>query len=77
MKYLVAILALAMPLIGWLSNSGLLGAFTVVSGPATLSGATLTLLQPGDTFLGMDLACGGHLTHGSPAKFAYCFGENE
>ena len=26
------------------------------------------LLQPGDTFMGMDLAAGGHLTHGSPAN---------
>jgi glycine hydroxymethyltransferase len=26
------------------------------------------LLQPGDTFIGMDLAAGGHLTHGSPAN---------
>lgn len=27
-----------------------------------------SLLQPGDTYMGMDLACGGHLTHGSPAN---------
>src|SRR5437868_10980659 len=25
----------------------------------------LALLQPGDTFMGLDLAAGGHLTHGS------------
>ncbi len=28
------------------------------------------LLAPGDKFLGMDLACGGHLTHGSPVNFS-------
>lgn len=26
------------------------------------------LLQPGDTYMGLDLACGGHLTHGSPVN---------
>ena len=28
------------------------------------------LLQPGDTILGLDLACGGHLTHGSPVSLS-------
>jgi glycine hydroxymethyltransferase len=28
----------------------------------------LALMQPGDTFMGLDLASGGHLTHGSPAN---------
>src|ERR1700722_10474091 len=30
----------------------------------------LALLQPGDTFMGLDLAAGGHLTHGSPVSFS-------
>lgn len=29
-----------------------------------------TLLEPGDTVMGMDLAAGGHLTHGHPMNFS-------
>ena len=30
----------------------------------------MSLLKPGDTFLGFDLAHGGHLTHGSQVNFS-------
>jgi glycine hydroxymethyltransferase len=30
----------------------------------------LALLQPGDTFMGLDLSSGGHLTHGSPVNMS-------
>ncbi|MFA7332568.1 MAG: serine hydroxymethyltransferase [Candidatus Delongbacteria bacterium] len=30
----------------------------------------MSFIQPGDTVLGMDLAHGGHLTHGSPVNFS-------
>ncbi len=37
--------------------------------PAVLS-VYLTVLKPGDTFMGMNLSHGGHLTHGSPVNFS-------
>src|SRR6476661_407442 len=30
----------------------------------------LALMNPGDTFMGLDLAAGGHLTHGSPVNMS-------
>ena len=30
----------------------------------------MALMQPGDTFMGLDLAAGGHLTHGSPVNMS-------
>ena len=38
------------------------------SGAQANQAVFMALLQPGDTFMGMDLAAGGHLTHGSPAN---------
>jgi glycine hydroxymethyltransferase len=38
------------------------------SGSQANQAVFLALLQPGDTFMGLDLAAGGHLTHGSPGQ---------
>jgi glycine hydroxymethyltransferase len=36
------------------------------SGSQANQAAFMTLMQPGDTFMGLNLAAGGHLTHGAP-----------
>ena len=38
------------------------------SGAQANQAVFFALLQPGDTYMGLDLACGGHLTHGSPVN---------
>jgi glycine hydroxymethyltransferase len=40
------------------------------SGSQANQAVFLALLQPGDSFMGLDLAAGGHLTHGSPVNMS-------
>ena len=40
------------------------------SGSQANQGVFLALMQPGDCFMGLDLAAGGHLTHGSPVNMS-------
>ena len=40
------------------------------SGSQANMAALMSMINPGDTVLGMDLAHGGHLTHGSPVNFS-------
>ena len=53
------------------------------SGTQANMAVELALLQPGETMMGMNLAHGGHLTHGSPVNFSghyfniVCYGVTE
>ena len=38
------------------------------SGAQANMAVTMAILKPGDTFMGLDLSMGGHLTHGSPVN---------
>ena len=40
------------------------------SGSQANCAAYMVLIEPGDTVMGMDLAAGGHLTHGAPVSFS-------
>ena len=40
------------------------------SGASANAAAFMALMVPGDTFLGLNLAAGGHLTHGSPVNMS-------
>ena len=40
------------------------------SGAQANSAVMLAILKPGDVFMGLDLAHGGHLTHGSPVNYS-------
>src|SRR5579862_7208560 len=40
------------------------------SGASANAEVFMALMQPGDTFMGLNLAAGGHLTHGSPVNMS-------
>jgi glycine hydroxymethyltransferase len=40
------------------------------SGSPANAAVYMAFLDPGDTFIGFDLSCGGHLTHGNPVNFS-------
>ena len=40
------------------------------SGSPANAAVYMAFMKPGDTFIGFDLSCGGHLTHGHPVNFS-------